>query len=209
MHLKSFLVPEAQFENAKRAISRRNFFGDWMPKNARWLHVFVCEYPWASACNVETDDWLGLDTTVREANIEFIPVFNEVVCEWEYDSTLPSTICFHVPTRTFFKAGPLWWDSLDGFATLEGKTVFRDPSASEGGPSALLADVDEILLQLDKLGYRLLWTFLGEKYILGDPSGDTPRVTYSQSAFLNKDGTITVGKRVFFDDYDKDQGLAI
>ena len=209
MHLRSFLVPEAQFKKANKAISRRNFFGDWMPNNAKWLYAFVGEYPWASACNVETDDWLGFDTKARGSNLEFVPVFNEVVCEWEYDGTLPSSIYFHVPARAFFNAGPLWWDSVDGFATPDGKTVFRDPSASEGGPATLLAEVDELLLRLEKLGYRLVWTLLGEKWVLGDEARATPRVTYSQTAFLNKDGSIAVGDRVFFDDYNKDQGLAI
>ena len=209
MHLRSFLVPEAQFKNATKAISRRNFFGNWMPNNAKWLHTFVGEYPWASACNVETDDWLGFDTKVRGSNLEFIPVFNEVVCEWEYDGTLPSSIYFLVPARAFFKAGPLWWNSVDGFSTPEGRTVFRDPSASEGGPATLLADLDDLLPRLGQLGFRLMWTLLGEKCVLGDRNHDTPRVTYSQSAFLNKDGSITVGDREFFDDYDRDQGLGV
>jgi hypothetical protein len=207
MHLSSFLVPEAQFKKATKAISRRNFFGDWMPNNAKWLYTFVGEYPWASACNFEADDWLGFDTKVRGSCLEFVPVSNEVVCEWEYDGTVPSSIYFHVPTRTFFSAGPLWWNGVDGFTSPNGKTVFRDPSASEGGPATLLADLDDLLPRLEQLGFRLVWTLLGEKYVLGDQARDTPQVTHSQSAFLNKDGSITVGDRVFFDDYDRDQGL--
>jgi hypothetical protein len=207
MRLRSFLVPEVQFKEATKAISRRNFFGDWMPSNATWLYTFVGEYPWATACNVETDDWLGFDTKVRGSSLEFVPVFNEVVCEWEYDGTLPASIYFQVPTRDFFKAGPLWWNSVDGFTTPNGKTVFRDPSASEGGPATLLADLDDLLPRLEQLGCRLVWTLLGEKYVLGDQARDTPRVTYSQAAFLDKGGSITVGDRVFFEDYDRDQGL--
>jgi hypothetical protein len=209
MHLRSFLVPEVQFEQAAKAISRRNFFGDWMPNNASWIYAFLGEYPWASACNVETDDWLGFDTRVTGSNLEFVPAFNEVVCEWEYDSTLRSSIYFHVPARAFFKAGPLWWNSVDGFSSPEGRTVFRDPSATEGGPATLLADLDDLLLRLEHLGFRLMWTLLGEKYVLGDLGFNTPRVTYSQPAFLNKDGSITVGDRVFFEDYDRDQGLGV
>lgn len=207
MHLRAFLVPEAQFTKAKKAIFRRNFFGDWMPNNAKWLHTFVGEYPWACACNIETDDWLGLETNVRGSKLEFIPVFNEIICEWEYDGTLPSSLYFHVPARVFFRAGQLWWDGIDGFSTPEGRTVFRDPSASEGGPATLLADLDDLLPRLEQLGLRLMWTLLGEKYVLGDHDSYSPRVTYSQSAFLNKDGSITVGDRLFFDDYDRDQGL--
>lgn len=208
IHLEAFLVPEAHFDAAMKALFRRNFFGRWMPGGAKWLHVFVGEYPWASACNVETDDWLGFGTRVDGSAREFRPVYNEVVCEWEYDGSLPSSIYFHLPARAFFEVGPLWWNGVDGFSTPEGKTVFRDPSASEGGPSTLLADLDDLLPRLQRLGARLVWTLLGEKYVLGDMTRDTPRVTYSQTSCLNKDGSVEIGDRVFFDDYSKDQGLA-
>ncbi|WP_413936840.1 hypothetical protein [Nitrospira sp. BLG_1] len=208
IHLEAFLVQEAQFLAAMKAISRRNFFGNWMPRGAQWLHVFVGEYPWASVCNVETDDWLGFGHRVSGSKLEFVPVSNEINCEWEYDGSLPSSIHFHVPARAFFEAGPLWWDGVDGFSIANGKTVFRDPSSSEGGPATLLADRDDLLIRLKKLGCRLVWTLLGEKYILGEKAHFTPQVTYSQTASLNEDGTIVVGDRVFFEDHDKDQGLA-
>lgn len=209
MHLRAFLVPEAQFKKAMESISHRNFFGNWMPNNAMWHYTFVGEYPWATACNVETDDWLGFDTKVSGSDLEFIPVFNEIVCEWEYDGTLSSSIYFHVPARAFFKDEPLWWNGVDGFSNAEGKTVFRDPSASEDGPATLLADLDDLLPRLEKLGFRIVWTLLGEKCVLGDQSRNTPSVTYSQTAYLNKDGSITVGDRLFFANYDNDQGLGV
>ncbi len=208
IHLEAFLVPEQQFATARGAISRRNFFGNWMPRGAQWLHVFVGEYPWASACNVETDDWLGFGSRASGSKLEFMPVSNQITCEWEYDGSLPGSIHFHVPARAFFEKSWLWWNGIDGFITSDGKTVFRDPSASEGGPATLLADIDNLLIRLKKLGCRLVWTLLGEKYILGENSPSTSRVTYSQTAYLDKNGTIMVGDRVFFDDYDKDKGLA-
>lgn len=208
IHLEAFLVPEAQFDKAMKAISRRNFFERWMPEGAKWLHVFIGEYPWASACNVETDEWLGFRDNVEGSALEFVPVHNEVVSEWGYDGSLPSSIYFRVPARAFFEAGPLWWDSVDGFKTPDGRTIFRDPSASEGGPSSLLADMNDLLPRLKKMGRRIVWTLLGEKYVLGETVPRAPRVIYSQTACLNNDGTITVGDRVFFENYDKDLGLA-
>jgi hypothetical protein len=208
IHLEAFLVPDDKFNSTIKALSRRNFFGRWMPTGAKWIYAFVGEYPWASACNVQTDDWLGFGTQVDRSKLEFVPVYNEVVCEHQYDGTMPTSIYFRVPARAFFKTGSLWWNGIDGFSNPEGKTIFRDPSASEGGPTTLLADLDDLLPRLEKLGCRLVWTLLGEKYVLGDTTNDTPRMTYSQIASLNKNGTVTIGDRVFFDDYEKDQGLA-
>jgi hypothetical protein len=206
--LEAFLVREAQFDAAIKAMRRRNFFGRWMPSGAKWLHVFVGEYPWATACNVETDDWLGFNTVVDHSSLEFTPVSNQVNCEWEYDGSLPGSIDFHVPGRVFFEADPLWWNGVDGFSKADGKTVFRDPAASGGGPATLLADIDDLLPRLKSLGYRLVWTLLGEKLVISDKTRGRNRVTYSQTAFLDKDGTVVVGDRVFFKDYEKDQGLA-
>jgi len=207
MHLIGYLVLEAKFEKTVKALNGRNFFNKWMPEGANWLYAFVGEYPWATVCNVETDDWLGLRTKVKGSSLEFLPVANEVSCEWQYDATLPQSINFHVPARAFFETGPLWWNGKDGFQTPENKTVFRDPSVLEGGPPTLLVDLDDLLLKLEKLGYRLVWTLLGEKYILGEKAEETPCVTYSQTAWLNKDGTISIGDRVFFEDYSQNQGL--
>ena len=141
MHLEAFLVPEAQFDRAMNAISRRNFFGKWMRGSAKWLHVFVGEYPWASACNVETDDWLGFGTRVDGSSLEFMPVYNEVLCQWGCGEQLCRPICiFMSQHRAFFEAGPLWWNGVDGFSTPDGKIIFRDPSTLEGGTTTLLAD---------------------------------------------------------------------
>jgi len=43
--LQAYLVPESQLDGAMKAISRRNFSGMQMPSGAKWLHVFVGEYP--------------------------------------------------------------------------------------------------------------------------------------------------------------------
>lgn len=112
-----------------------------------------------------------------------------------------------VPAREFFSPNDLWWDGRDGYRLLSGRTVFRDPSITEGGPASLLADADDLPERLERLGLRLIWTLLGEKWILGGSHDrQTPRRTFSQIAYLAEDGSVHVGERVFFDDYDRDTG---
>jgi hypothetical protein len=205
IHLRGYIVPNATFDEACRVLEGRNFFNDWMPKGAKWLYAFVGEYPWATACNTETDDWLGFGDEVDGSSVKFVEASNEVVAEWEYDASLPESIYFHVPARKFFDAGPLWWDGLDGFRTEE-RTVFRDPAGTEKGPAGLIADIDELQRRLDGIGCRFIWTMLGEKIIAGGSGSKYPRVTYSQLGFLNKDGSVGVGRRRFFEDYQKDVG---
>lgn len=128
--------------------------------------------------------------------------------EWEYDATLPASIYLEVPAKKLFTPGDLWWNGTDGFAKVGGPTVFRDPRVKDGGPPTLLADIDDLVPRLDKMGYRLLWTILGEKNILGDHTEKTSPLHYSQWAVLNQDGSLRVGNRSFFDDPGKHQGFA-
>lgn len=208
-HLQSYLVPRAMFAKACAALEGRNLFGDWMPKGAKWLHCFAGEYPWATACNTEPDWWLGWRDSVRRSRgspLKFLPTSNELVAEWEYDASLLKSIYFSVPAREFFNAEGLWWNGKDGFCTPKNITVFRDPHAIEGGPSTLIADCDDLIQRIDQLGYRLLWTFIGEKMVVSD-ARKVPTITYSQVAFLEKDGSVKVGKPIFFEDRNQDQGL--
>lgn len=204
-HLRSFLVPKAMVTRAQRSLEGRNFFGDWLPKGAKWLHCFAGEYPWATVYDTALDHYHGWDGSVRNSDLTLLPTSNEVIAEWEYDGSLPKSIYLSVPAREFFEESGLTWNGKDGFKARDGKSIFRDPHAAEGGASGLVADDENLIQCLDRLGYGLLWTLLGEKTILNDK---TPGVVYSQIACLKGDGAIDLGKRVFFTDLEKDQGLA-
>jgi len=198
LHLRSYLVPKSQFQKTIRALDGRNYFGRWRPEPGKWLHAFAGEYPSATACNTEPDWYLGAGGNVRGSSLELTHSANEIVIEWEYDATLPVGIHLEVPTKKFFVPGDLWWNGTDGYSTIGGKTVFCDPRVVGGGPTALLADINDLLPRLDKMGSRLVWTLLGEKSIVDDKRNQTPPLYYSQMAVLNKDGVVTVRKRSFF-----------
>lgn len=207
MHLRGYLVPKAQLSKTIEALDRRNYFGAWLPKGGKWLHAFAGEYPWATACNTEPDWYLGASEKVQGSNLQLIHASNQVVIEWEYDATLPSSVYLQVPTKKFFGPLDLWWNGTDGFAT-KGKTVFFDSQFRFGHPTTLLGDFDDLRVRLNKIGCRLVWTLLGEKRVLGDSNHDTPRICYSQLAWLTDTGAVKVGQRRFFENYDQDQGLA-
>jgi hypothetical protein len=207
IQLRSYLVPKNHFEKTVQAMDGRNYFGAWLPEGGKWLYAFAGEYPWATACNTEPDWYLGAAEQVRHSSLELIHSANEIVIEWEYDASLPESIYLEVPTKKFFAPGDLWWNGTDGFISGTGKTVFCDPHVREEGSSTLLADVDDLLPRLEKMGYRLVWTMLGEKNILGDTPDKITPLCYSQMAVLNEDGSVSIGKRSFHG-YNEKQGLA-
>lgn len=203
IHIQSYLVQEQEFVTAYSRLQKRNFFGRWMPEGDRYLYGFAGEYPWATSFNVyseESQDYGQLYSTFR-------PSWNELVVEWEYDSSVPGNFTIIVPARAFFSSGDLWWNGKDGYSIIDGTTVFRDPSVMGLGPSSLLANSDELQERLRNLGFRLVWTLLGEKMIVNESADNFQRRTFSQSAYLSGSGSLKIGKRVFFDDYEQDTGL--
>lgn len=208
MSLKSYLISKNEIELVYDSLHRRNFFGRWMPKGATWPYGFAGEYPWATPFNTEPEEWhRQSDDLGDNSPFSCMPSWAELVMEWEYDASLPSYFHMSVPARAFFRHRDLWWDGRDGYRLMDGRTVFRDPGVTEAGPGTLLADSDDFLGRLDKLGLCILWTLVGQKRILGSSlSKPTPHRTFSQIARLDEDGAVAVGGRVFFDDYNQDTG---
>ncbi|MCG7953174.1 MAG: hypothetical protein JAZ17_17865 [Candidatus Thiodiazotropha endolucinida] len=207
VHLESYLISKDEVELAYNSLHRRNFFGQWMPQGASWLYGFAGEYPWATPFNTEPEEWHGRGGFGDKLSFSCIPSWSDLAVEWEYDASLPGNFHMSMPARAFFASRDLWWDGRDGYRLMDGRTVFRDPSVTESGPKALIADSDDLLVRLDKLGLCLMWTLLGEKWILGGSHDKpTPRRTFSQVARLNEDGSVEIGERVFFNDYDQDAG---
>ncbi|MDS4028752.1 MAG: hypothetical protein RKO66_01580 [Candidatus Contendobacter sp.] len=208
IHVESYLVTKNEVAIGYNCLHRRNFFGQWMKQGASWLYGFAGEYPWATSFNIETDAWNSIGGFGRQnPPVVYTPAWNELAVEWEYDASLGKSFHMLIPARAFFSPSDLWWNGLDGYSIKNGKSVFRDISVSEVGPRALIADIEDLQERLDRLGLRLIWTLLGEKWILGGHHDKaTPRRTFSQIARLTEDGSIQIGDRVFFNDYDKDTG---
>lgn len=209
VHVESYLIAKKEITIAYNSLRRRNFFGQWMPQGLTLLYGFAGEYPWATPFNFnkEPEEWHGRGGYGLDLPVSYIPSWNQLAVEWEYDASLPGNFHMIVPARTFFAPRDLWWDGRGGYRLVDGRTVFRDPSVTENGPAALIADIDDLHKRLDKLGLRLIWTLIGEKWILGGRHDKaTPRCTFSQIARLEGDGSVEIGERVFFEDYNQDTG---
>ena len=138
----------------------------WMPEGATSLYGFAAEYPWATPFNAVSEESYG-GRYADDFAVNYTPSFNKLAIEWEYDDSLPRKFHMIVPARAFFSPDDLWWDCRDGYRLIDGRAIFRDPSVTENGPGTLIADSDELLQRLDRLGLRLIWTLLGEKWMLG------------------------------------------
>ena len=199
VHVQGYLIRREDAITAYECIHRRNFFGQWMPQGAEWSYGFAGEYPWATPFNTEPEEWYSRGGHGFDLPVSYQPSWSNLGIEWEYDASLPRNLHMIVPARVFFRPRDIWWNGQDGYRLINGRTLFRDPSVTESGPSALIADADDLLDRLDKLGLRLIWTLLGEKWILGGPdAGQYPRRIFSQIARLGGEWNCRNRRASFF-----------
>jgi hypothetical protein len=66
----------------------------------------------------------------------------------------------------------LHWNGIEGcFIDKAGQLIAIDPSVREPGSSALLVHRSALLDFLDKHGYAIMWTLLGERRLIGGGMG--------------------------------------
>jgi len=212
IQISGLLVQEGSFDLALKGIRRRNFYGRWMPERASFSYGFAGEYPWATPFNTFPDEEYVAGPVGRyDLPVDlYRPFWNTLVAEWQYDTSFES-YHLNLPARVFFSGRDLWWNGRDGFRIVDGETVLRDPRMlSRDAPSSLLVEGEFVKDVLRSHGLRLIWTLLGERWIVGGGFSrrddfPSPR-TFSQVGYLDEDGVVRVCERVFFDDYDKDCG---
>ena len=210
MFLFGYLVPAANADLLFERLAGLSFDGGWMPEGLRLGDEkgFVAEYPWATSFNTIPDHFshAGDDGLLKD----FVPAWNELSCEWEYDGTTwkggaPSSTHntlaerLLVPARLFFGGGDLWWDGLGGYRDVDDRVVFLDPSLGQSGPSTLVADAKDLGTRLRKVDRCLIWTLWGAKRMIDGSSGQHDFRTFSQVSYMNLDGIVKESDMVFFD----------
>lgn len=200
-HAFAYLVDSHDFRKACQFLDSRNFYGNWMP-DGHDLSGFLAEYPWGAVfANARVDRSRRAEHTchgyqTETSSVPFEPAWNRVFVENRFDTTMSEPSSVHVPSPTWFDLGDLVWNHRDGYRRRDGKTVFRDPSAT-GGAARLVVDPEDLSRRLADCGKRLIWTVLGEK-LIAEPEFREGR-TFSQVAYLGEDGEPRVGRRLFLD----------
>lgn len=198
----AYMVDAHDLEMALRFLSGRNFDGKWMPEG-RDLAGFLGEYPWGSVfadARLNRSRYAEQDRPGRPpvtSPVTFEPAWNRVHPDYEYDATASESLAVTVPSPTLFEGRDLSWDFRGGYAGADGRTAFREPTAADDRAVRLLAERSDLRRRLADTGKRLLWTLLGAKTI--DSPAFPTNETFSQVAYLDEDGALRVGKRLFLD----------
>lgn len=199
--LAAYLVPRRHSKLVFAFLKEKNLCGSGLPEGSMSLYGFAAEYPWATPFNIEPDSYLDPGGSPEGLPCRLISASNQLCAEWQYDASLARQPYVQFPTRAFFKPRDLWWNGRDGFSTDGGIAAFRDPSLTTPGPRALVADGADLLQRLAQIRKNLIFTFIGEKMLLGGDLCDRrPYRTFSQVARMRSDGSLELSRRIFFDE---------
>ena len=144
-----------------------------LPDAADLNHAFVGEYPWHPACSVESD-WTSLDHDYGY-RLKVLPTVVHYEAEATgRDKSLDDHVRIYLPAPWIIRElGVRLTDGRSlGFTSSSGEILFKDPSISEGGPSAALVDKQAFLDFLDKENLAPIWVIAGEKGAYGEGDGD-------------------------------------
>lgn len=147
--------------------------GRWMPESRHLTEVFLGEFFWSPAYQSHLTPYHGYEDWTR-GDQDQIPKEVLVTTEryfWEnsgYDCSIDDTIEVYIPCKWLADLLGLQWNGVEGqFVDNKGNLIAFDPSVMTPGPGALLISRDFLLRALSEAGYDILWTFLGEKNIIG------------------------------------------
>ena len=171
--LKSFLIKSDDEERFCNWAKNQNFMGRWMPESCNLTHVLLGEFPGAPAFGHFNNPYYGREGWTRgdETSLpcEVLVTTDQYLQERGYDCSIEHRISMYLPAKWITDKMNLSQRGEDGcYFDSAGHLVAQDPSVRAVGPGALLMDKDLTTEFLNREGYRLVWTLLGEKGIRGN-----------------------------------------
>ena len=171
--LKSYLVKSDDEKCFCNWAKDRHFMNRWMPESHQQTNIFLGEFFWAPAFEYSNTPYHGHQGWTKIARrplpCEVLVTTDQYLQERVYDCSIEDSTSMYLPAKWIVDNMDLSWHGEDGcYFDSTGHLVAQDPSIRAKGPGALLMDKDLTTEFLDKEGYRLVWTLLGEKDIRGN-----------------------------------------
>jgi hypothetical protein len=181
--LRSYLIRKKESKAFYKWAKIQDFWGQWMPESATNIRIFIGEYYWSPAYKFHDvpyyghDGWTQINQGKHKSPSKIMITHETNLQETGYDCSIDATISIDIPSKHIVNGMGLSWNGREGeWFDQSKKLVAIDPSVRMQGPGALLIRKDEFLEFLDKNGYDIIWTIVGEKRLIGgDYSDHKPR----------------------------------
>ena len=170
--IKSYI---AKKEDAKKFLiwaNKQNFYSRWMPESNSFYEIFLGEYPNSLAfedLRGNYNIWVKPGKGNYELQIPVIVTDDSYLNGFTLDCSHSGSVSVKLPCKWLVNKMNLQHKYLDGrFFDKNGNLImFVTSIFEENFPSALLIDKQALIDFLDKNGYAVFWTLLGEKQLIG------------------------------------------
>jgi len=185
--LKSYIVRKndsKKFYNMLIEISKNeNFYNEKLPQSHNFHEVFLGEYPNSKAFEYLRGDyniWTKSGRGSKDMQIPVVVTDDSYLNEFTLDCSHSGSVSVKLPCKWLVNKMKLHHKYLDGrFYDKKGNLITIATSIfEESFPSALLIDKKALIEFLDKNGYAIFWTLLGEKQLIGG--------SYSRDDFVGR-----------------------
>jgi hypothetical protein len=170
--------------------SEQNFYGGWMPDQARRYEIFSREYYWSPAykffqCPYHNGGtFREVNDRERKKTIGKLIMTNEIYFwENEYDCSKEDSIIFYKPSDFIFNKMKMRYNKKEGYLYNEkNELICFDPSIYTKSISCLLIRKLDFVDFLKDNNLGIFWTVTGEKLIVG---GNINRDNYLGRLIIN------------------------
>ena len=170
--IKSYIVKK---EDAKKFIywaNKQNFMERWMPKSNVFYETFLGEYPNSIAFKDLRGDyniWTKSGRGNKDLQIPVVVTDDSYLNEFTLDRSHNGSVSIKLPCKWLVNKMNLRHKYFDGrfFDKKRNLITLATSIFEENFPSALLIDKRTLIDFLDKNGYAIFWTLLGEKQMIG------------------------------------------
>lgn len=166
--LKSFIVKKNDCKKIISWIAKKGF-GNWLPESNNFYKILIGEYPNSFAFDDLRGDYNIWTKPNKDLEIPIVVTDDLYLNESTLDCSHSESISVKLPCKWIVNELDIKQNYLDGrFYDKKSKLVALTTSIfEENSPSALLIDKETLINFLDKKGYAIFWTLLGEKQLIG------------------------------------------
>ena len=167
LEVQAYIVAAEHFDEIWTWLQTQDFWGRWMPQQADLREIFQGEDRWSNGNSADcTSEGEELHHEMPHPMRPATATYNGV--DSSYDRSMDQAIRFHQPSPWLIGRMNLEWALKEAKFRYQGHVVAFDPSVEERGPSAALIDKDCFLSWLEANSCRVVWTVMGEKWILSE-----------------------------------------
>jgi hypothetical protein len=178
--IKSYLVPTDQYENISEWLLDKNFMNGWMPESHDRYEIFNREYYWSPAYNYFNKEYYSgeqkrkiIDRENDKEIGDVIVTTDSYLWEAQYDLSKEEAFRLLKPCSKLVEGLELSYRNNESYMYLgNGELICFDNSEGNSGHSCFYFKKSVLQDFLEKHDYKIIWTVLGEKNIIGGHGQD-------------------------------------